>query len=67
MSRINTKYGHYHTNLDEEIHRVLSQLKEWGFDATYLEASYITAEKEKKARLSKEEAKTILSFLRGLK
>jgi hypothetical protein len=67
MSRENTRYGAFDVTLDDEIHRILEQLKEIGIkNPTKLEASAVIAEKNKRAKMLTTEIRSFISHLRGV-
>lgn len=67
MSRANTRHGAYHVLLADEITRILKQLQEMGIkNPSKLEATALIAEKNKKAKMTRDEVKNFLIKIRGI-
>lgn len=61
-------HGAYHSELANEISRMLKMLEEIGIrDATKIEATALIAEKNKRAKMTKSEVFKFFEVLRGLK
>ena len=64
----NVEHGAYHSELANEIKRMLKMLGEIGIkNATKIEATALIAEKNKRAKMSKSEVYKFFEELRGLK
>jgi len=65
---VNVTHGAYHSELANEISRMLKMLDEIGIkDATKIEATALIAEKNKRAKMSKLEVFKFFEELRGLR
>lgn len=67
MSRKNTFWGAFHSNLEEEIERVIEELNRIGIEhPTKVEASALIAERSKRLVMSDSQAKDFIKKIRGV-
>lgn len=67
MSRANTRWGHYDQTLEEEIKRMIEELKRIGVhDPTKIEASALIAERSTRFMMTDFQAKEYIKRMRGI-